>query len=99
MVTGKEVGITNIIATTENGVHDAKCFVKCQAKITGIPVSPTTANIQVGQKIQLTAVTTPETVTEKMTWKSRNEEVATVDENVTGIGNATVETVATKIVK
>ena len=96
LVTGKEVGITNIIATTENGVHDAKCFVKCQAKITGITVSPTTANIQVGQKIQLTAVTTPETVTEKMTWKSRNEEVATVDEsgNVTGIRNGTVEIIA-----
>ena len=95
-VTGKEVGKTNIIATTENGVYDDECLVICQAKITGITVSPKTANIQVGQKIQLTAVTTPETVTEKMTWKSRNEEVATVDEsgNVTGIRNGTVEIIA-----
>ena len=96
LVTGKEVGKTNIIATTENGVYDDECSVICQSKITGITVSPTTANIQVGQKIQLTAVTTPETVTEKMTWKSRNEEVATVDEsgNVTGIRNGTVEIIA-----
>lgn len=95
-VTGKEVGKTNIIATTENGVYDDECLVMCQAKITGITVSPTTANIQVGQKIQLTAVTTPEIVTEKITWKSRNEEVATVDENgnVTGIRNGTVEIIA-----
>lgn len=95
-VTGKEVGKTNIIATTENGVYDDECLVICQAKITGITVSPTTANIQVGQKIQLTAVTTPEIVTEKITWKSRNEEVATVDENgnVTGIRNGTVEIIA-----
>ena len=95
-VTGKEVGKTNIIATTENGVYDDECLVICQAKITGITVSPKTANIQVGQKIQLTAVTTPEIVTEKITWKSRNEEVATVDENgnVTGIRNGTVEIIA-----
>ena len=84
-----------IMATSQNG-YSAECLVVCQAKITGITVNPTTANIQVGQKIQLTAVTTPETVTEKMTWKSRNEDVAKVDNNgnVTGIGKGVVEIIA-----
>ena len=95
MVTGKAVGNSTIMAASKNG-KSAECLVVCQAKITGITVNPVTANMTVGQKITLTATTSPEIVTEKVTWKSRNEDVAKVDNNgnVTGIGKGVVEIIA-----
>ena len=95
LVTGKTVGNSMIMATSQNG-YSADCLVVCQAKITGITVNPVTANMTVGQKITLTATTSPEIVTEKVTWKSRNEDVAKVDNNgnVTGIGKGVVEIIA-----
>ena len=95
LVTGKTVGNSMIMATSQNG-YSADCLVVCQAKITGIKINPVTANMIVGQKITLTATTSPEIVTEKVTWKSRNEEVAKVDNNgnVTGIGKGVVEIIA-----
>ena len=95
LVTGKTVGNSMIMATSQNG-YSADCLVVCQAKITGITVNPVTVNMTVGQKITLTATTSPEIVTEKVTWKSRNEDVAKVDNNgnVTGIGKGVVEIIA-----
>ena len=95
LVTGKTVGNSMIMATSQNG-YSADCLVVCQAKITGIKINPVTANMIVGQKITLTATTSPEIVTEKVTWKSRNENVAKVDNNgnVTGIGKGVVEIIA-----
>ncbi len=95
LVTGKTVGNSMIMATSQNG-YSADCLVVCQAKITGITINPVTANMIVGQKITLTATTSPEIVTEKVTWKSRNEDVAKVDNNgnVTGIGKGVVEIIA-----
>ena len=93
LVTGKTVGNSMIMATSQNG-YSADCLVVCQAKITGIKINPVTANMIVGQKITLTATTSPEIVTEKVTWKSRNENVAKVDNNgrVTALknGDATI---------
>ena len=95
LVTGKTVGNSMIMATSQNG-YSAECLVVCQAKITGITVNPTTARIPVGQTITLIATTSPKTLTEKVTWKSRNEDVAKVDNNgnVTGIGKGVVEIIA-----
>ena len=95
LVTGKTVGNSMIMATSQNG-YSTDCLVVCQAKITGIKINPVTANMTVGQKITLTATTSPEIVTEKVTWKSRNEDVAKVDNNgnVTGIGKGAVEIIA-----
>ena len=95
LVTGKTVGNSMIMATSQNG-YSTDCLVVCQAKITGITINPVTANMTVGQKITLTATTSPEIITEKVTWKSRNENVAKVDNNgnVTGIGKGVVEIIA-----
>lgn len=95
LVTGKTVGNSMIMATSQNG-YSADCLVVCQAKITGIKINPVTANMTVGRKITLTATTSPEIVTENVTWKSRNEDVAKVDNNgnVTGIGKGVVEIIA-----
>ena len=95
LVTGKKVGNSMIMATSQNG-YSAECLVVCQAKITGITVNPVTARIPVGQTIQLTATTSPGTITEKVTWKSRNEDVAKVynNGNVTAVGKGVVEIIA-----
>ena len=86
MVTGKAVGNSTIMAASKNG-KSAECLVVCQAKITGITVNPVTAVIQIGETAQLTATITPNTVTEKITWKSSNTDVAKVNRNglVTGV--------------
>ena len=86
MVTGKAVGNSTIMAASKNG-KSAECLVVCQAKITGITVNPVTASIQIGETTQLTATIAPNTVTEKITWKSSNTDVAKVDRNglVTGV--------------
>ena len=87
MVTGKAVGNSTIMAASKNG-KSAECLVVCQAKITGITVNPVTASIQIGETTQLTATIAPNTVTEKITWKSSNTDVAKVNRNglVTGVG-------------
>ncbi len=91
MVTGKTVGNSTIMAASKNG-KSAECLVVCQAKITGITVNPVTASIPIGGTIQLTATIVPNTVTEKITWKSSNTDVAKVDRNglVTGVGNGRI---------
>ena len=91
MVTGKTVGNSTIMAASKNG-KSAECLVVCQAKITGITVNPVTAVIQIGETTQLTATIAPNTVTEKITWKSSNTDVAKVDRNglVTGVGNGRI---------
>lgn len=87
-VTGKSVGNSTIMASTPNG-KSAECLAVCQAKITGITINPVNASIQIGETIQLTAEVTPSTVTEKITWKTNNEDVAKVNRNgiVTAVGN------------
>ena len=80
LVTGKTVGNSMIMATSQNG-YSAECLVVCQAKITGITVNPTTARIPVGQTITLIATTSPKILTEKVTWKSSNTDVATVSDS------------------
>ena len=91
MVTGKTVGNSTIMAASKNG-KSAECLVVCQAKITGITVNPVTALIQIGETTQLTATIAPNTVTEKITWKSSNTDVAKVNRNglVTGVGNGRI---------
>ena len=91
MVTGKTVGNSTIMAASKNG-KSAECLVVCQAKITGITVNPVTAVIQIGETTQLTATIAPNTVTEKITWKSSNTDVAKVNRNglVTGVGNGRI---------
>lgn len=69
-------------------------------KVTSITVSPKTGEIEVGDTIQLTATIKPANATnKKVTWKSSDESVATVDKNglVTGIkeGDVTITVTTT----
>lgn len=97
VVTAKAVGATKITATV--GTHKAECTVTVNAKLTGIKVTPDKVTVEKGQTANLSVAYLPvDTTDEKaVTWKSENENVATVDANgvVTAVAGGTTKIVAT----
>jgi uncharacterized protein YjdB len=66
--------------------------------VTGVTLAPTTASVEVGKTTSLTATVAPADATEKsVTWKSSDEETATVDSSgkVTGVKAGTADITAT----
>lgn len=99
VVTGVSVGSATITAKTADGGFTATCIVKVEeAPIvhpTGVSISKTSINLQVGGSETLTATVTPADANNKnVTWSTSDATVAAVDKNgkVTGIkaGNATI---------
>ncbi|MEE1096428.1 MAG: Ig-like domain-containing protein [Paludibacteraceae bacterium] len=99
VVTGVSVGSATITAKTADGGFTATCTVTVEeAPIvhpTGVSVSKTSINLQVGGSETLTATVTPADANNKnVTWSTSDATVAAVDKNgkVTGIkaGNATI---------
>jgi uncharacterized protein YjdB len=98
LVTGKAAGTATVTVTTEDGGKTATCAITVAAAsvpVTGVSVTPTTASVKVNATTQITATVAPTNATnKKVTWKSSNETVATVDANglVTGKtkGTATI---------
>ncbi len=69
-----------------------------EVAVTGIELKPTTASIEVGKTVTLTATVSPENAADKtVTWTSNNEQVATVDKDgvVTGVAAGTATITAT----
>ena len=97
VVTAKAVGATKITATV--GTHKAECTVTVNAKLTGIKVTPDKVTVEKGQTANLNVAYLPADTTDEkaVTWKSENENVATVDENgvVTAVAGGTTKIVAT----
>lgn len=97
VVTAKAVGETKITATV--GTHKAECTVNVNAKLTGIKVTPDKVTVEKGQTANLNVAYLPADTTDKkaVTWKSENENVATVDANgvVTAVASGTTKIVAT----
>lgn len=97
VVTAKAVGETKITATV--GTHKAECTVTVNAKLTGIKVTPDKVTVEKGQTANLSVAYLPADTTDEkaVTWKSENENVATVDENgvVTAVAGGTTKIVAT----
>lgn len=97
VVTAKAVGETKITATV--GTHKAECTVTVNAKLTGIKVTPDKVTVEKGQTANLNVAYLPADTTDKkaVTWKSENENVATVDANgvVTAVAGGTTKIVAT----
>lgn len=97
VVTAKATGTTTITATV--GTHKAECTVNVNAKLTGIKVTPEKVTVEKGQKANLSVAYLPADTTDEkaVTWKSENENVATVDENgvVTAVAGGTTKIVAT----
>lgn len=99
VVTGVSVGSATITAKTADGGFTATCTVTVEeAPIvhpTGVSISKTSINLQIGGSETLTATVTPADANNKnITWSTSDATVAAVDKNgkVTGIkaGNATI---------
>ena len=68
-------------------------------KVTGVTLNKTNLNLEVGEEETLAATITPTNATnQSLTWKSDNEQVATVDANgkvtAVGVGTATITATA-----
>ncbi|WP_418919868.1 Ig-like domain-containing protein, partial [Alistipes putredinis] len=97
-VTGVKAGEATITVTTEDGGKTAACKVTVsnkEIKVTGVKLNKTATSLLVGGNETLVATILPENATnKKVTWKSSNAAVATVDAagKVTGVkaGEATI---------
>lgn len=94
VVTGISAGTTTITATTEGG-KTASCTVTVNVvAVTGVSLDKTSANLQIGGSISLTATVTPANASNKtVTWNSSNPAVATVGNGVVSAvaeGSATI---------
>ena len=101
-VTALKAGTATISVTTEDGGKTATCEVTVNAKIypvTGVSLNKTTAEIIVGNKLQLKATVNPSNATNKtVTWMSNNTSVVTVNSSgevsslMPGLANVVVTT-------
>ena len=97
-VTAVKVGEATITVTTEDGGKTATCKVtvsETSVAVTGVTLNKTETSIFVGGSETLTATVAPADATnQKVTWKSSDAAVASVDANgkVTGVkaGEATI---------
>ena len=97
-ITGVKEGEATITVTTVDGGKTATCKVTVsdkEIKVTGVTLNKTETSIFVGGSETLTATVAPADATnQKVTWKSDNPEIVTVDATgkVTGvaIGEATI---------
>ena len=95
-VRGLKAGKVTITVKTADGEYTAQYEVTVKAKeikVTGVTVSGSTHEMNVGGTLKLTAKVSPENATnKKVTWSSSNPSVATVDQNgtVTGKGEGKV---------
>lgn len=93
LVTGVANGIATITVTTQNG-YTAQCSIVVQTSIKTIRITNEgeIALNGLGSTTKIDVTVTPFTRTEKIVWKSSNENVAKVDENgtVTAIGSGKV---------
>ena len=82
VVTAKGEGKATITVTTADGKNTATCTVTVYIPVTGVTLSQTSASLQFGETLTLTATVAPDNAANKsVTWSSNNEDVATVDEN------------------
>ncbi len=86
VVTAKAAGTATITATAADGSGvTAICKITVTnpvVKVTKVTLNKTTASVVKGKTLTLTATVTPTTATnKKVTWKSSNTKIATVDSN------------------
>ena len=102
---GKVVAIADgkvaITATTTDGTElSATCAVTVSPILaSSISLSQTSAKLEIGEEIQLTATVLPENAkNKKVTWTSSNEEVATVEDGkVVALSEGTTTIMATTV--
>lgn len=96
-VTGIKPGVAQVVAMTTDGsnLSDTCTVTVVNGKATAIVVSPTSAQMEVGGMVRLTATITPDDAPNKVVqWTSSNEDVAMVSSTGTvyavGAGSATI---------
>lgn len=86
-------GAATITATTVEGGYTASCKVEAEyAPVTGVSLDKTTAEINVGESVRLTAILSPVDASNKnVTWSSSDPSVAVVNDKgeVTAVGKGT----------
>ena len=95
VVTGKGIGVATITAkTTNNLTATAKITVESgEVAPTGIKIAPTSATVEVGSTVTLTATVSPSNATDKsVRWSSADAGIAKVSSSgvVTGVSAGTV---------
>ena len=99
LVTAVGNGTATITVTTKNGSKTATCAVTVNIIPTGVSLNKTSATLtSKGATLQLTATVSPTEAADKtVTWKSSNENVATVSSSglVTAVGNGTTTIIVT----
>lgn len=87
VITAFAEGQSTIYVINDNGVKSNEILVNSIIKVKEITISKQVLNIDIGRSETLLATITPENATNKsLTWKSSNENIATVDENGTITG-------------
>jgi uncharacterized protein YjdB len=97
VLTAKTTGIATVTATTVDGGFSASCIVVVtRVPVIGITLDKSTASVDVGKAIVLTASITPADATNKLVnWRSSNTNIASVDSNGVVIGRYAGEVVIT----
>jgi len=94
IVTAVSAGNATIMLTTEDGNHTATCEVTVTVPVTGVTLSQTELSLVKGATATLSATVVPADATnKKVTWRSNNTSIATVENGtVTAVsaGNATI---------
>ena len=94
-VTGKNVGTTKIWVKTDNGLSASCAFTVKPINVTNISLNNSRISLFPDDFIQLSATVSPSNATDKsVTWKSNNDNVATVSSTglvtAKAVGNATI---------
>lgn len=81
-LTGVGVGKANVTCTTADGKFTATCAVSVIIPVTSITIAPDVAVLEAGETMKFLYTITPANATEQsVTWKSSNEDVATVSKD------------------
>jgi uncharacterized protein YjdB len=97
VVTGKKAGTAKITVTTSSG-KKATCKVTVKVPATKVTLNKKTATVKKGKTLKLKGTMSPSGTTDKLTWKSSNTKIATVNSKtgvVTGKKAGTVTITAT----
>ena len=94
IVTAVSAGNATITVTTEDGNHTATCEVTVTVPVTGVMLSQTELSLVKGATATLSATVVPADATnKKVTWRSSNTSIATVENGIVtavSAGNATI---------
>jgi uncharacterized protein YjdB len=99
VLTAKTKGVATVTATTVDGSFTASCIiVVTRVPVTGIALDKTTASVDAGKALALTASIAPVDATNKLVrWSSSNANIASVDSNGVVIGRSAGEAVITAV--